>query len=308
VVEAAEARDIDVLGLVAYSPQWARPGCATDKCPPDDPDDYARFAAAAAARYGPDRVAAWELWNEPNLRGFWATGPDPDAYARLLMPAVAAVREVRPDALLVSAGLSPAVSDGTDVAPVDFVERLYELDALQGVDVVGVHPYSAKALPLARGTEEWNTFLQMQQVHEVMSAHGDGHKQVWGTEFGVATGDDRRSATVDHQAQVVEQALRAPGLADVALAGRALRLLAARQRRRPRRLAVQLRAAAPRRQAEARLRAARGGPPDATGRPVRRRGLSRIGGAVGQPPRRVSTLTSVISRIRRSRPRDQFSM
>lgn len=202
---AADERGIDVLALVAYTPQWARPGCDTDKCPPDDPAEYADFLADAAARYGPDLVSAWEIWNEPNVDSFWAPEPDPEAYAALLARATAALRDVRPDAFIVSGGLSPAVSDGVDIAPLEFVERLYALQALDDVDAVGIHPYSATALPLAEGTEKWNTFLQMEQVHEVMARHGDGDKPVWATEFGVATGTSDRSTSQEQQAAVIQQ-------------------------------------------------------------------------------------------------------
>lgn len=208
VLDAAQVRGLDVLALVAYAPPWARPGCATHLCPPDDAADYAGFLAAAVARYGPERVAAWELWNEPNVAAFWAPRPDVDAYAELLTVSARAARAVRPEVVLVSGGLAPAVSDGTDVAPVDFVRELYERSALREVDAVGIHPYSATALPLAVGTEQWNTFLQMQQVHAQMTAAGDADKRVWGTEYGVSTGTSSRSASEQHQADAVEQAFR----------------------------------------------------------------------------------------------------
>ena len=35
-------------GLVTYTPPWARPEATTNKHPPEDVADYARFAAAAA--------------------------------------------------------------------------------------------------------------------------------------------------------------------------------------------------------------------------------------------------------------------
>lgn len=206
VTAAAAARGIRVLALPAYSPAWARPaGCGTDKCPPADPADFARFVAAAAQRYGPDRVQAWELWNEPNIPSFWAPRPDTDAYAALLKVSAAALRAARPEAYILSAGLSPAYTDGTSVAPVDVVKRLYALGAMRDVDAVGIHPYSDRTLPLAPGTESWNTFLQMKTVHDVMTAHGDGAKQVWGTEFGVATGTSSKSTSEAQQAAIITQ-------------------------------------------------------------------------------------------------------
>jgi hypothetical protein len=203
--EAAAQRGIKVLAMPAYAPAWARPGCGTLKCPPADPDDFARFVAEAGRRYGPDRVQAWEIWNEPNIPTFWHPRPSPDAYATLLDRAAAALKAARPGAYVVSAGLSPAYSDGTAVAPLDFVNRLYALEAMENVDAVGMHPYSATLLPLTPSTEAWNTFLQMESVHKLMNSYGDGHKQVWGTEFGVATGTSRTSTSEAQQAAVIEE-------------------------------------------------------------------------------------------------------
>src|SRR5438094_2187119 len=68
VVAAAAARGIRVLGVLAYTPPWARPSnCTTsEKCAPANAADFGRFAGAAAARYAPLGVHAWEIWNEPN--------------------------------------------------------------------------------------------------------------------------------------------------------------------------------------------------------------------------------------------------
>jgi hypothetical protein len=101
--------------------------------------------------------------------------------------------------------MSPAYTDGMNVSPIDAVKRLYALGAMRNVDAVGVHPYSATALPLTAGTESWNTFLQMRIVHDVMVANGDGAKQVWGTEFGVATGTSAQSTTEAQQSAIITQ-------------------------------------------------------------------------------------------------------
>jgi hypothetical protein len=38
------------------------------------------------------------------------------------------------------------------------------------------------------GARNWNSFLYTQTLHDIMAAHGDGLKQIWGTETGPATG------------------------------------------------------------------------------------------------------------------------
>lgn len=203
LVRESRARGLSVLGLLAYTPAWARPGCATDKCPPDDPQDFASFARAAAERYDADDVAAWEVWNEPNIPEFWSPRPDIDRYARLLDVTVSALRAARPRAIVVSAGLAPAASEtsGGQVAPVDVIGRLYELGVAQRVDAIGIHPYAGTDLPLDAPEKE---FARLPALHRVLLEHGAAGTPMWITEYGVST--DQTSTR--RQAAALQQALR----------------------------------------------------------------------------------------------------
>ena len=96
-------------GLSAYTPAWARPAncTTTDKCPPGDVAAWQQFVTTTVSRYK-GSVSHWEIWNEPNLRGFWATGPDPAAYAELPKATYPAVKQADPNATVVTGGLAPA--------------------------------------------------------------------------------------------------------------------------------------------------------------------------------------------------------
>jgi hypothetical protein len=65
-------------------------------------DAWADWVGAVTARY-PDTVA-FEIWNEPNLIGFWHDPPSPCAYHKLFATAALAAA---PSATLITAGLSP---------------------------------------------------------------------------------------------------------------------------------------------------------------------------------------------------------
>jgi hypothetical protein len=65
-----------------------------------------------------------------------------------------------------------------------------------------MHPYSDRTLPLTAGTESWNTFLQMMTVHDIMTANGDGAKQVWGTEYRGCHRHSDRSTSEAQQAAI----------------------------------------------------------------------------------------------------------
>ena len=211
VVSAVEARGIRILGILDYTPPWAC-GCDDIFRPPTDPADFGRFAAAAAARYGPMGVHHWEIWNEPNVSSFWHPAPDPGAYTRLLQEAANGIRAADPEAFIVSGGLAPAADDGTDIAPVTFLTAMYADGAEPYFDAVGHHPYT---FPVDISvTEPWSAWQQMAgtdvSLRSVMTANGDSAKTIWMTEFGAPTGGDPDAQVTEAaQAALVTEAYAA---------------------------------------------------------------------------------------------------
>ena len=60
----AQLRGIKVVAVVLGAPQWAN-GSTDPYVPPRDPADFGRFLGTLAARER-GKVAAWEIWNEPD--------------------------------------------------------------------------------------------------------------------------------------------------------------------------------------------------------------------------------------------------
>ena len=207
VIAAARSRGLDVLAIITYAPSWAS-GSSNDKVPPRDPADISGVAAAATARYAPQGVHAWEVWNEPNISGAWAPKPDAARYAQLLMATSRAIRSVDAKATIVSGGLSPAgdAPDGTTVAPLTFLQRVYAAGAGSSFTAVGMHPYSFPAMPMQVGTEDWNSFLRLPLLHDLMASRGDGAKKVWFTEFGAPTGTSEAAVSSAVQSAGIQQA------------------------------------------------------------------------------------------------------
>jgi len=208
-VAAARAHRLEVLGLVAYTPSWARPGGSNDKHPPTDPADMATFAAVAAARYAAAGVTAWEVWNEPNSRNFWTPKPSPQAYAELLAAVAPAIRSTVPGATIVTGGLAPAVdaANGNEISPVTFLQGVVDAGAGEHFDAVGVHPYSYPALPSDASTATWNTFVRLPLVHDVLMRAGMDDRPLWLTEVGAPTGTGNRAVDEDRQAEIVVDAV-----------------------------------------------------------------------------------------------------
>ena len=135
--------------------------------PPRRPADYARALAFLVRRYG-TRVAAWEVWNEPNQRAFFR-GSARD-YAHLLH-AVAA--RVDPAAVILGGSIAEADPG--------FVDALYAEHA--PFDALSVHPYVGD-----RGAAALDDRLDA--VRAVQRDHGD-IRPLWLTELGWSTSTRR---------------------------------------------------------------------------------------------------------------------
>ena len=226
VARAVAAHHLRMLAVVDFVPGWAAgPGCPFYMCAPASPQEFAGFARAAAARYG-SAVQAWEVWNEPNSAAFWAPRPDPAAYAALLRVTARAIRSVAPSDVVVSGGLAPETNDGADVDPRTFLDQVCAAGGLNGVDAVGVHPYSYPVPPDYQAP--WNAWQQMADTavneHGVLEQCGRANLPMWVTEYGAPTngpgseatpGNYRLAAHPDHVSEALQAEMARQAVADV---------------------------------------------------------------------------------------------
>ena len=111
IVDEARSRGIEVLAILAYTPGWATDGDAFNGVP-RDVEDWRTFCRRAAERYR-GRIAAWEIWNEPNLPQFWA-GSRAEYRDLILEPAALAIHAADPAAAAGGPGLAHLVSGSRD--------------------------------------------------------------------------------------------------------------------------------------------------------------------------------------------------
>ncbi|MDY6996156.1 MAG: cellulase family glycosylhydrolase [Actinomycetota bacterium] len=183
IVDAAAARDLRVLGNIAFTPGWARGPQSFFTAPPDNPDDFGAFATAVVEHFG-SRVSDWEIWNEPNLPLFWGfQGNAAPRYTELLKAAYVAIKDAQPSSTVVSAGLSRAVGGHS---PPSFMTQMYAAGAKGYFDAAAMHPY---VFPGGLAVDPENGWSDVGRVREVMVANGDGGKKIWMTEFGAPTSD-----------------------------------------------------------------------------------------------------------------------
>lgn len=189
-IDAARRHGLKVLGVVTYTPPWARSrGCRTFSCPPARAADFAAFAAAVVAHYG-NRVATVQVWNEPNLSMFWVR-PDPGRYADLLRATVVAIRHEHWRGMLLFAGLATRLhSSAVSFSAPDFLTAVCRLGACRGVQGVGYHPYTYPELPSHRSDppNAWQRLTTSTPTAPSMwsALHEAGleHAELWITEYG----------------------------------------------------------------------------------------------------------------------------
>jgi hypothetical protein len=172
VVALAAERGLTVLPTVLDAPAWdGAPGSSADLTIPRAPQPYAQFMKALVQRYGPagsfweDHTPAvpiqmWQVWNEPDVRYFWARQPFERSYLQLLATAHDAIKSADPAAKVVLAGM-PNFSWL-------YLAGIYKFPGARKLfDVVAVHPYTRRP---------GGVITILQRVRQVMNAAGDGRK------------------------------------------------------------------------------------------------------------------------------------
>lgn len=188
IVGACQARGLGIIAVLDTAPAWARaPEDAQNRsAPPRDPAWLAAFARALAARYG-EAVAAYQVWDEPNIYPHWGErDPDPAQYLQLLREARAAILAADPAAVVAAAALAPTTETaGRNLSELVFLRRLYEASGRADFDAVAIKAYGFWSGPEDRevGPGTLN-FSRLVAVREEMVRHGDGAKPVWAAAWG----------------------------------------------------------------------------------------------------------------------------
>lgn len=206
-IARARAAGLQVLLSVAKAPEWSRPTTEMDG-PPADYAAFTRFMQALAGRYQ-GQVAAYELWNEPNLQREWNGEPLSAARTAALIQAGAqGVAAADPGALLISAApATTGIDDGvTAIDDRRFLREMVAAGLLQTVDGVGVHPYgwanppdASAAAPDAVSPSHNNhpSFFFADTLHDyraILVEAGYPVMPLWSTEFGWASYEGMEAA------------------------------------------------------------------------------------------------------------------
>lgn len=209
-----------IVGMLLTTPAWARVSdCEARRlafasrgvvaldywCPPASPRDFADYVAAVVERYdgdgnadapGSPRVAAWQIWNEPNA---WETWPgSPAEYAALLEAGYAAAKAADPSAIVATGGLYVLDSAWRDDAGHSdglrfLAEALAARPAIwRSFDALAIHPYMPDVAPDQPGLYGAVTLWGRLQttrgwLDERTARLGGPPKPIWISEVGWST-------------------------------------------------------------------------------------------------------------------------
>jgi hypothetical protein len=184
VLAQASACQIKVLVTLMITPCWAAADGPLTKCPPgagtldppNDPATYGSIVERMLQRW--PGIYALEVWNEPNLTGFWH-GSASD-YAALANAATAAANRIGSGTQMLVGSIG--------AADVGYLRRLYAA-GIHGYDGISIHPYdfqmNAGFTPRSRWKDHRDLFEnRVDSIHRAMLAAGDRSKGLWLTEFG----------------------------------------------------------------------------------------------------------------------------
>ena len=214
-VAAAHARGIRVIATLTETPCWAssapeelRRGCAgawwergVQDFAPRDPRDYARAARFLTARYG-TRLAALELWNEPNLPGeFHGAGGRAARYAALVRATYGEAKAGDPRV--------PVIVGSTSHSDTAFLARLYARGIAGHHDGISIHPYSDGRSPTSTASDVPARLEFERGIRAVraLQRRVGQLRPVWLTEFGYTSCASEKCVSEADQARFTAESV-----------------------------------------------------------------------------------------------------
>jgi hypothetical protein len=176
-VARLEALNLKGIFVLSYGHPAYTGGAEAPPRTDDQLEAFSRYVRAVAMHLK-GKPVAFEVWNEPNLKGFWPPAPLAQEYGRLLRVAIAAIRGVDPNATIITAGLA-----GWDDPTWRYLADLIRSGAVQGADYLGVHTYTERKIGEPEG--RWQHLLRGRALIEQFMPGRP--LPLWDTEWGFSS-------------------------------------------------------------------------------------------------------------------------
>ncbi len=168
VVDETARVGLQVLPILDYDVAWATPAFK-------HLDAWLEYVRRTVERYR-DRIRYWEVWNEPNLEGFWKAKPSGADYATLLRETYKTIKAIDPELVVLYGGLAGV--------PIDYFEASLDAGAGEFFDVINIHPYRG-GLTTERTIRRFEE--EIAQFSDALKKRNIAPKPIWITEMGWAT-------------------------------------------------------------------------------------------------------------------------
>ena len=198
-MERSARAGVEVIAVLVGSPRWIAPRYNDPPRTPEARAEWAAFVQAAVRRYGSGGefwsehpevpykpIRFLQVWNEPNLKNWWANRPSAREYLMLLRATQVAARAADPAARVMLAGL-PSGTRGR-IPATTYLGQLYRSSrsAKEYFDYVAIHPYASSY----RGVVS-----EISRARSVMRRYRDSRTYLWVTESGWASSGPRTAWT-----------------------------------------------------------------------------------------------------------------
>ncbi|MEO6456912.1 MAG: cellulase family glycosylhydrolase [Chloroflexia bacterium] len=191
IVDMAEQHGLRIIARIDSAPRWSHPENEGEpKAPPsaDYMDDFGAFIETFVKRYH-GRIAAIQVWNEPNLKGEWATGRPVNVaeYVELLKTAYTHAKAADPNIIILAAPLATTnerVEYNGNMNEFDYLQQMYDAGAGRYFDAMSANAYGKGSPPEEAPSPEKLNFRRVELLREVMVKNGEAGKAVWFNEYG----------------------------------------------------------------------------------------------------------------------------
>ncbi len=177
VVDYANANGLSVYASIGYTPGWANSNKGKTY-PATNVAYWKSFITRTINRYK-NKVKYWGIWNEPNLKKFFALGKD-KFVQQVLLPGVQTIRSADPAAFIVG----PELSHKTEAGSEWYFWMKYILDnAGSYFDIISHHLYEDHGVYFMYELLEEGDVL-IPAVKKIVQESGQDSKPFWITETG----------------------------------------------------------------------------------------------------------------------------
>jgi hypothetical protein len=183
VLKRAKALHLNVYACLISPPAWASSNRQSNGVP--DPAAWRAFVRAVA-RHSQGRIAAYGIWNEPNLEESWA-GTVEQYVDVLLKPAFEEIRAADPQAKVAGPDLAHLYSARID--PLTFFLELKRLGGDAYLDVLSHHLYGGDDLQAKVQGIFFGPIRYRPGLLQMLDQAGLSGKELWITEWGVNSQD-----------------------------------------------------------------------------------------------------------------------